>query len=81
MLIGDFWAITNRLALITVNRNSIENFKDNDLPGSLNALRRAANRARQVAAQTGTALIVWRDEQIVRVTVTEQEVAPKHPAG
>ena len=38
-----------------------------DLRGALRAIRRAAGRARQVAEQTGTELIIWRGGQIVRV--------------
>jgi hypothetical protein len=40
---------------------------DADLMGSLHAIRRAAFRARQVAQQTGTDLIVVRSGQVVRV--------------
>lgn len=40
---------------------------DTDLTGSLMAIRRAALRARQVAQQTGTDLIVVRSGQVVRV--------------
>ena len=40
---------------------------DADLKGSLLAIRRAALRARQVAEQTGTDLIVVRSGQVVRV--------------
>lgn len=40
--------------------------------GSLHALRRAALRARQVAQQTGTDLIVARAGQVVRVSPREQ---------
>ena len=40
---------------------------DADLKGSLRAIRRAALRARQVAQQTGTDLIVVRSGQVVRV--------------
>ena len=39
----------------------------NFVNGSLNALRRAAVRARQLAEQTGTDLIVVRSGHIVRV--------------
>ena len=39
-----------------------------DISGSLAAIHRAAQRARQVALQTGTDLIVMRDGQVVRVT-------------
>lgn len=62
-----------------MSQNDIEQAKDRDLAGSLQALRRAAKRARQIAAQTGTALIVWRDDQIVRIDVTDQEEAPQKP--
>lgn len=43
------------------------------MAGSILALRRAAKRARQVAAQTGTDLIVWRDGRIERVPVSSQD--------
>ena len=42
-----------------MNQNDIEQAKDRDLAGSIHAIRRAAKRARQVAAQTGTALIMY----------------------
>jgi len=41
------------------------------LLGSLQAMRRAAQRAREVARQTGTALIVQRDGRVVRVDPTK----------
>ena len=40
---------------------------DADVTGSLKAIRRAALRARQVAQQTGTDLIVVRKGQVVRI--------------
>lgn len=46
---------------------------DAELKGSFTAIRRAAQRARQVAQQTGTDLIVVRDGRIVRL-------APKNSA-
>lgn len=52
---------------------TIEHSKDSDMAGSIHALRRAAKRARRVAAQTGTYLVVRHGEQIDRVTVTEQD--------
>lgn len=39
----------------------IENANNADLRGSLLALQRAALRARQIAAQTGTAVVVMRN--------------------
>ena len=41
---------------------------DADFEGSLAAIRRAALRARQVALQTGTDLILMRAGQLVRVS-------------
>ena len=41
---------------------------DADVKGSLLAIRRAALRARQLAEQTGTDLIVVRSGQVVRVS-------------
>jgi len=64
-----------------MNQKDIEQAKNRDLAGSLPAIRRAAKRARQVAAQTGTALIVWRDGQIKRITVTDPEETPKKPTA
>ena len=63
-----------------MNQKAIEQAKDRDLAGSINAIRRAAKRARQVAAQTGTALIVRHGEQIDRVIVTDQGPISKQPA-
>ena len=48
---------------------------DADLKGSLTAIRRAALRAREVAEQTGTDLIVVRSGQLVRVP-PKQKLAP-----
>jgi DNA-directed RNA polymerase subunit K/omega len=55
----------------------IEQAKDRDMAGSIHAIRRAAKRARQVAAQTGTALIVWNGQRIDRVIVAEQDAKVK----
>ena len=48
---------------------------DADLKGSLAAIRRAALRARKVAEQTGTDLIVVRSGQVVRVP-PKQKLTP-----
>jgi hypothetical protein len=48
------------------------------LQGSLDALRRAALRAREVARQTGTEVIVMRDGRIVRVR--PQDMKDRRPA-
>ncbi|MDD5332321.1 MAG: hypothetical protein PHS32_01130 [Rhodoferax sp.] len=46
----------------------IPTLTDADIEGSLKALRRAAVRARQLALQTGTDLIVMRSGQVVRAS-------------
>ena len=43
-----------------------------DILGSWAAMRRAAQRARQVAQQTGTDLIVVRGGQVVRVAMSQK---------
>lgn len=63
-----------------MNQNSIEQAKDRDMAGSIHAIRRAAERARQVAAQTGTALVVRHGEQIDRVTVRDEDAIPTQKA-
>ena len=60
-----------------MNQKAIEQANDKDLANSLIAMRRAAKRARQVAAQTGTCLIVQHGEQIDRVAVTDKGAASK----
>ena len=49
-----------------MNAKSLQDAKDEDLRNALPALQRAAQRARQIAAQTQTAMIVMRDGQMVR---------------
>lgn len=42
------------------------NLNDPDMKGSLEALKRAAKRARLIAAQTGTEIVVRRDGKLIR---------------
>ena len=51
-----------------MNRKPIENARDADLRLSLAALRRAAQRAREVAQQTGTTVVISRDGVIEYLT-------------
>ena len=78
---GVFWAATSPIdrlesQVMTTSKQANEPVTgddqlppdaDADLRGSLAALRRAALRARQIAEQTGTDLIVVRAGQVVRV--------------
>ncbi len=49
-----------------MNTKSLQEIKDEDLRNALPAMQRAVQRARQIAAQTQTAIIVMRDGQMVR---------------
>ena len=42
-----------------MNKQSIEAARDADLRLSQHAMQRAARRAHELAAQTGTAIVVW----------------------
>lgn len=58
-----------------MNKQPIETAHDADLRLSHNALRRAARRARELAARTGTAIVISRNGVI-------EQVSPKaEPAG
>jgi len=50
-----------------MNPKPIEQAKDPDLRASLAAMQPAARRAREVAARTGTRLVLVRDGQLVLV--------------
>ena len=54
-----------------MTREQISQAKDKDLPASLIALQRAALAARQIAVSTGTAIVVVRNEKVVRITAEE----------
>ncbi|HTJ54588.1 MAG TPA: hypothetical protein VL380_04155 [Nitrosospira sp.] len=45
--------------------------KDKDLVASVAAMKRAAAMARKAAIQTGTAIVVVRNEKIVRLTADD----------
>jgi len=45
--------------------------KDKDLPASLQAIKRAAESARKQAIQTGTAIVILKDQKIVRLTAEQ----------
>lgn len=49
------------------NKRPISQAKSADLRGTLPALRRAAERAREMAAQTGTAIVIERAGKLERV--------------
>lgn len=51
-----------------MNKQPIETARDRDLRLSPQAMRRAAQRARELAAQTGTAIVVSRDGVIEHIS-------------
>jgi hypothetical protein len=69
-----------------MNKEPIENARDRDLRSSFAALKRAARRAHELAAQTGTLVIVSRDgvvEQISPESLLDGEdmSVPGAPSG
>ncbi len=58
-----------------MNAKTIDKAKSADLRGSWHALHRAAQRARELAAQTGTELIVSRAGAIERIKPTPGAVS------
>ena len=52
--------------------------KDPDLWASLQAIQRAAQLARQTALQTGTAIVIVQNQQIVRLSA--QQLRQEKPA-
>ena len=54
-----------------MNAKDIRTSSDPDLAGSYAAIRRAAQRARDVAIKTNTAIIVAIDGKPVRITAAE----------
>jgi hypothetical protein len=54
-----------------MNQDQVGQARDKDLPSSLIAIRRAAQAVRDTAVRTGTAIIVWRNGQVVRISANE----------
>ena len=54
-----------------MTRKEINIAKDKDLVTSQTAMRRAAQMAREQAIRTDTAIVVTRNQQLVRVTAEE----------
>lgn len=50
-----------------MNKKTIDMARDSDLRLSLQAMQRAARRARELATQTGTAIVVSRDGVIEHI--------------
>ena len=61
-----------------MNKQPIEAAKDADLRLSMNAMQRAAQRARELAAQSGTAIVISH-QGVVRLIPPPQ--VPDRPMG
>jgi hypothetical protein len=67
-----------------MTQHELSKAKDQDLIFSVEAMKRAAILARQVAVQTGTAIVVSKDAKIIRRTAAElvaQSGASTHWVG
>ena len=58
-----------------MNQPLVSKLPDADMQAAPAALLRAGRRAREIARQTGTAVVVMRDGKLVE----EREAAPKPP--
>lgn len=63
-----------------MNKRPIEEARDPDLRNSMAAMQRAARRAREIAALTGTSLIIYRNGQVVAVDPREADAEGDAPA-
>lgn len=54
-----------------MTQHELHNAKDKDLIASLEAIKRAAALARKQAIQTDTAIVVLKDQKIIRLTAEE----------
>lgn len=54
-----------------MTQQELHKAKDKDLIASLAAMKRAAAQARKQAIQTDTAIVVLKDQKIVRLTAEE----------
>lgn len=61
-----------------MNMRPIEEAKDPDLRLSIVALRRAAQRAREIALSTGTDLIVMEDGELRQISPLRESGAASH---
>ena len=54
-----------------MSKRDISQAKNADMRGSLAALKRAAQMARETAIQTNTGIVISRDGKLVRITADE----------
>ncbi len=54
-----------------MNQQELDKAKNQDLPASLTAMRRAARMARELAVRTGTSIVVMKGDRVVRISPEE----------
>jgi hypothetical protein len=54
-----------------MTQQELSKAKDPDLIASLSAMKRAADTARKIAMQTSTAIVIVKNQRVVRVTHDE----------
>jgi hypothetical protein len=60
-----------------MNEPMVSKLPDADMQGALAALLRAAKKAREIARQTGTAIVVMRDGKLIEEKVSETDQVDK----
>lgn len=64
-----------------MNRELQSKLPNADMQGAPKTLLRAARRARQIARQTNTAIVIVRDGEVVEETVTADDLAVDPPVS
>lgn len=64
-----------------MSKQPVSRLPDADMQAATAALLRAARRAREIARQTGTAVVVMRDGKLVKERQAVPELTPPRPAA
>ncbi len=72
-LVVDALSADPTLRLIMTRKENEMDIRDKDFAGAEAALLRAALRAREIAAQTGTPLVIYEDGRVVKKKITYKD--------
>lgn len=64
-----------------MSKQPVSRLQDADMQAAPAALLRAARRAREIARQTGTAVVVVRDGKLVEERQAASELTPPRPSA
>jgi hypothetical protein len=64
-----------------MSKQPFSQLPDADMQGTYAALLRAARRAREIARQTGTAVVVMRDGKLVKERQAVPDPTPPRPSA